>query len=195
MQAALRPYATAGVALVGASVIAVSPVIATPTSVEGARDAAVHLSALVNPIGAFEPVLQKALADVQALGQSLAADPAPILEQIIRNQATNIANLPAGIQAQIAAVPHLPELLAQAIQHQVGGVQSLGNVSEAFLQTFIGLFTGGALQQQFGDIAQELGDGNFGAGFNTLLVLTPLLLVAGDGLQNLALLTPIVEAL
>src|SRR3954447_24240374 len=45
----------------GASVIAVSPVIATPTSVEGARDAAVHLSALVNPIGAFEPVLQKAL--------------------------------------------------------------------------------------------------------------------------------------
>ena len=105
-----------------------------------------HLSALVNPIGAFEPVLQEALADVQALGQSLAADPAPILEQIIRNQATNIANLPAGIQAQIAAVPHLPELLAQAIQHQIGGVQSLGNVSEAFLQTFIGLFTGGALQ-------------------------------------------------
>ena len=195
MQAALRPYATAGVALVGASVIAVSPVIATPTSVEGAGNAAVHLSALVNPIGAFEPVLQKALADVQALGQSLAADPAPILEQIIRNQATNIANLPAGIQAQIAAVPHLPELLAQAIQHQIGGVQSLGNVSEAFLQTFIGLFTGGALQKQFADIAQEAQDGDFGAAFNALLVLTPLLLVAGDQLQNLALLTPIVEAL
>ena len=39
MQAALRPYATAGVALVGASVIAVSPVIATPTALEEARDA------------------------------------------------------------------------------------------------------------------------------------------------------------
>jgi len=59
MQAALRPYATAGVALVGASVIAVSPVIATPTALEEARDAAVHLSALVNPIDAFRPVFDE----------------------------------------------------------------------------------------------------------------------------------------
>ena len=45
MQLALRPYATAGVALVGASVIAVSPVIATPTAIEQVRDDAVALSA------------------------------------------------------------------------------------------------------------------------------------------------------
>ena len=40
MQSALRPYATAGVALVGASVIAVSPVTVTPTAAHEVRDAA-----------------------------------------------------------------------------------------------------------------------------------------------------------
>ena len=73
MQAALRPYATAGVALVGASVIAVSPVIATPTALEEARDAAVHLSALVNPIDAFRPVFEATVADLQQLGQVIGA--------------------------------------------------------------------------------------------------------------------------
>src|SRR3954471_21547240 len=64
MQLALRPYATAGVALVGASVIAVSPVAVPPTAVEQVRESAVHLSALANPFEAFQPVLQNALADL-----------------------------------------------------------------------------------------------------------------------------------
>src|SRR4051794_38707174 len=58
MQLALRPYATAGVALVGASVIAVSPVTVTPTAVQEVRDDAVYLAASVDPIAVFRELIQ-----------------------------------------------------------------------------------------------------------------------------------------
>ena len=69
MQAALRPYATAGVALVGASVIAVSPVTVPPTAVEaGPRYVRSSSPRLVNPIDAFRPVFEAALTDLQTAG-------------------------------------------------------------------------------------------------------------------------------
>ena len=69
MQAALRPYATAGVALVGASVIAVSPVTLTPTAVQEVRASAVRLSSLVNPIDVFAPLIESAIAKSRPLGR------------------------------------------------------------------------------------------------------------------------------
>ena len=110
MQAALRPYVTAGVALVGASVIAVTPVTVPPTAIE-VRDTAVQLSALTNPIDIFRPVFEQALENAQTVGQAIAANPAPILEQILANQLGNIGSIGQGLAAQIGVIPQLPELL------------------------------------------------------------------------------------
>src|ERR1700755_1197892 len=105
MQLALRPYATAGVALVGASVIAVSPVTVSPTAAQEVHDAAVRLSSVANPIDAFRPVIQAAITDLQTLGQTIGANPAPILQAILANLPNNIANLPADALAQILEIP------------------------------------------------------------------------------------------
>ena len=115
MQLALRPYATAGVALVGASVIAVSPVTVTPTAVQEVRDEAVHLSALVNPIDVFRPIIETALENAQTVGGQIADNPAPILMQVIANQLASIGNIGDGLAAQIGVIPELPALLGDTL--------------------------------------------------------------------------------
>lgn len=89
MREALRPYVTAGLALAGASVIAVAPVApppdldvsATPTS-----STDVALTALVNPVEEFIEVFQVAFQNGAAIGSRIIADPAPILTVIAENQ-------------------------------------------------------------------------------------------------------------
>ena len=125
MQPALRPYATAGVALVGASVIAVSPVTVTPTAVQEVRDKAVHLSALVNPIDVFRPIIETALENAQTVGGQIADNPAPILMQVIANQLASIGNIGDGLAAQIGVIPELPALLGDTLASQLGTVGNL----------------------------------------------------------------------
>ena len=72
MQSALRPYVTAGVALVGASAIAVSPVTVPPSAVEKVQDAAVELSALNNPIDTLRPIFEQALREAREVGATIA---------------------------------------------------------------------------------------------------------------------------
>lgn len=66
MHAALRPYVTAGVALVGASAIAVTPVAPTPPEIHIASPA-VELTAAPQPLEFYGQVLQAAIVNVQDL--------------------------------------------------------------------------------------------------------------------------------
>ncbi|CDO32508.1 hypothetical protein [Mycolicibacterium porcinum] len=90
MQLASRSYLAAGVALVGAGAIAVSP-LAPPApdvhlpAIDGSS-AAVNLTAAANPLQLWADVIGAAFENVGGLGAQLAADPAPILRQIIANQ-------------------------------------------------------------------------------------------------------------
>ncbi len=186
MQSALRPYSTAGVALVGASVIAVSPVTAPPAAIQEVRDTAVELSALVNPIDVFGPIFQAAVDNARSLGQALAAHPAPILAQILENQFNGIGNIPAAVGAQLGVLPQLPELLSDAATSELANIAGLSGVGQAFLENTIALFTGGALQNQIQLGIDAAQNGDLGGAINAL-GLIPLLFVAGDGLQNLAL--------
>ena len=128
MSLALRPYVTAGVAVVGASVIAVSPTVAPPMYVQHLdvrlsaaarnlsprpvveqffRTAAVSeiaVGTLENPLmaptseglsgappfpnllGQWAGIITEAVSNIGQLGQLIASDPAPILQQIIQNQ-------------------------------------------------------------------------------------------------------------
>lgn len=154
MQTAVRSYLTAGVALAGAGVIAVSPIAPTPTDVQlpaiHASSAAVTLNALANPLDAWTQTLTKAGTNLQALGEQLLSSPAPILQTVISNQIGNAAvvenaiktygdllgstlqDLPAALQAasDLAAQGHITDAmdgLTQALLPAIVGVLDLMN--------------------------------------------------------------------
>src|SRR5882757_370907 len=113
MQVASRPRLNAGIAVVGASVIAVCPLAPQMPDVHlpSVQSAAVELasavsaiaSPVVTPIEQWTQVVQAAVANLGPLGQQLAADPAPILQQILANQSANAAILStAGAAASTA---------------------------------------------------------------------------------------------
>jgi hypothetical protein len=195
MQTALRPYATAGVALVGASVIAVSPVTVTQTAAQ-VRDAGVQLSALQNPIDAFGPVFETAVADLQALGQAIAANPAPILQSILGNLPGNIADLPGNVLAQLLEIPQIPGQLPGQIGASLAGIESLVGPIQTFLQDVITAVVstdpnaGGVLIPQLQIIFQALQSGDFGTAFGDLSVL-PLAPILNPLLNNFMLLPQI----
>lgn len=90
MQITVRSYLTAGVALAGASVIAVSPVVVTTSDTTIAAlptsSVAVELTAAVNPITAWVDALAAAAQNVGSIGNAVLQDPAPLLRQLLRNQ-------------------------------------------------------------------------------------------------------------
>src|SRR5690606_34011589 len=91
MLASIRPYATAGVALVGAGVIAVTPVAPPPADIQVSRQA-VALSAISNPgdpVVAYGELIANTIGSLQGLGGQFAADPAPVLVKILQNQIAN----------------------------------------------------------------------------------------------------------
>ncbi|OBK05386.1 MULTISPECIES: hypothetical protein [Mycolicibacterium] len=100
MQVAARPYFAAGIALFGASAIAISPV-APPMpdiAVPAISSAAVNLSAATDPIQAYIDLFSNTFANVQArIGDEL-ADPAPILQQVVANQIDSAANIATALQ-------------------------------------------------------------------------------------------------
>ncbi|MGW4097034.1 hypothetical protein [Mycobacterium sp. NPDC004974] len=90
MQLASRSYLAAGVALVGAGAIAVSPLAPPVPDVHlpaiDVSSAAVNLTAAANPLELWADVIGAAFQNLGGLGGQVAADPAPVLRQIIANQ-------------------------------------------------------------------------------------------------------------
>lgn len=88
MQLTARSYLTAGVAAVGASAIALSPVAPPMPDVQvpAISSAAVELSAAVDPLQAWTSLFTNTAENVTTLGGQIFADPAPILTQVLKNQ-------------------------------------------------------------------------------------------------------------
>lgn len=90
MQLALRPFTTAGIALVGAGVIAVSPLAPPPgTTATQTSTAPVVLTAsssFVDPIAYWGDVLELAGANLSTHFDAAIADPFPVVSQIVENQ-------------------------------------------------------------------------------------------------------------
>ncbi len=86
MHAAVRPYVTGGIALAGASLIAVSPVapplpdIHLPNPAQVA--ASVELAAFVNPISTLVDAIQTSINNLATTGGQVLANPFPVLQQI-----------------------------------------------------------------------------------------------------------------
>ncbi|SBS78675.1 conserved exported hypothetical protein [uncultured Mycobacterium sp.] len=135
MNAAVRPYATAGVALLGASVIAISP-LAPPMPAGQAMQrtvssVSVELSAAVNPIENWVQVFQKSAANLGAIGQQIAASPAPILSQIVANQIASLKALQTAFNSGAATLKLIFDGIPGAIATARGQLQS-GDIVGAF---------------------------------------------------------------
>jgi hypothetical protein len=104
IQLKVRHYATAGVALMGASAIAIAPV-APPTPDVLVADRAVQLSATIDPITPWLNVFNNAEVNVAALVDTWLEAPAPVVQQIIANQLRYLGELPdvGAILGQVVA--------------------------------------------------------------------------------------------
>ena len=111
MHAAVRPYFTGGIALVGASVIAVSPIapplpdIHLPNPAQVAKE--VELAAFVNPITTLVDVIQTSINNLSTTGGQVLADPFPVLQQLGVNQlgfANTLGTAAQGLANAIASL-------------------------------------------------------------------------------------------
>jgi hypothetical protein len=129
MQLAVRSYLTAGVALVGAGAIAISPISLAPPEVHvpsiHAAAMTVDLAAAVDPITEWVQVLTTTFNNVAALGSQVQSDPAPILQQFITNQLAYAAIVaPALEQAAgsvVAGLSSIPQTLLTAATQLAAG--------------------------------------------------------------------------
>jgi hypothetical protein len=136
MHAAVRPFVTGGIALVGASVIAVSP-IAPPLSdihlpSPAQVTAAAELAAFVNPIGNLVNVISTSVNNLGTTAGQIIADPVPVLQQIVANQlgiANTLGTAAQGVINSIATSTFpasLQTALGQLAQGDINGaVQTL----------------------------------------------------------------------
>jgi hypothetical protein len=138
MYAAVRPYASAGIALVGAGVIAVSPLAPPMPHVQAlqraASSAGVELDAVVNPIEQWVQVLQAAGANLGAIGQEISDNPFPILDQVIANQVANAQQFGASLQTNVGLINSNLQVLQKSLPKIAAQLQA-GNFTGA-LDTF-----------------------------------------------------------
>lgn len=136
MQLVAHPAVTAGFALAGAGLFAITPVsFPLPT----VRIAAVQLASSFDPITPWEDVLTSASANATALFAEWSAAPFPMLQQIVANQIGYLGELPdlQTIYGQIS--DHL-----QAAGH-AAVAPDLGLLNTAHLDALSGDIAGGII--------------------------------------------------
>jgi hypothetical protein len=154
LQLALRHYVTSGIALVGASVIAITPVQPVPSALSDMHVPAVYaadvqLAAVLNPFEVFAPIVGQAVSNAQVIGQKVLENPMPILRALALNQLDGAGTLMglgmdvgAALAAMVLAVPGNIQTAIGLLQ--AGQVdQALKVVENGFVSPFIPLFMTG----------------------------------------------------
>lgn len=125
--ATIRPYLNAGVALVGAGVIAAAPVAAPApphVSLPTIRSAEVALTAAVNPLEAYGQLLNNTFQNIGLLtNQTFQNGIAPLLSQVLKNQQTMLQGLGKALQdsLQISNTNSIPAVLQRAVNQLANG--------------------------------------------------------------------------
>jgi hypothetical protein len=137
MQITVRSQLTAGIAMVGAAAIAIAPIQPSMAHVQvpSLHSASVELAAFANPIEAWVQVLGAAAANVGALGQTVLADPAPVLKQLFTNQFANAAVLGDAGQQTVTALVALVQGLPAAIEAAIATGNAVDAVNSLVLYT------------------------------------------------------------
>lgn len=149
MYVSARSYLTAGIALFGASAIALTPITpSTPMpdiALPAVSSVTVDLTSTANPIALWAEVLAQAAENVAGIGQDWLSDPAPILRQIITNQIGNADTIVKAGQGVVAGLtnyftPGNPNGF-QASVEKIAGLLAAGNIAEAFSVASFDFFT------------------------------------------------------
>lgn len=161
MQLALRPYMSTGVALLGSSLIAV-----TPVAVPEIQHHDVHLTATDFPLITPEELITDTSANLSALQAQWAADPFPVLTQMMVNQAGYAQDLTTALQG-----------VGSSLESTLQGLP-------AVLQTaFTDLASGDVFNAVVGP-EQYLLDGFIGAGLPLAEGISPILQGITTNLSN-----------
>lgn len=210
MQTAVRSSLTTGVALMGAGVIALSPVTHQPAPdlhLPALHASAVQLAAQVNPITQWGQIITEALQNTKGLVTEVIADPAPVLGQVVRNQIASAVTVGGSVRDYVVAVGQqlgaTPESLKQAFQQLAAGqvADAVQTLYSAVLTPFVlPILTTSILtdvQAAFRKPVQNMlnvidtaitspsGAGwVLAAGFPLLAVMSDVVTATGDGLQN-----------
>jgi len=211
MQIAVRSSLTTGVALMGAGVIALSPVTHQPMPdlhLPAIHASAVQLTAQVNPITQWGQIITEALQNTKGLVTEVIADPAPVLGQVVRNQIASAVTVGGSVRDYLVAVGQqlatTPESLQQAFQQLAAGhvADAVQTLYSAVLTPFVlPILTTSILtdvQAAFRKPVQNMlnvidtaitspsGAGwVLAAGFPLLAVMSDVVTATGDGLQNI----------
>lgn len=182
MHATIRPYVTTGLALVGAGVIAVTPLASTPVqsqahspAVPVSQSAAVKLMAMQQSVPeVYADVFQRATQNAQLLATAYAEDPAPILSAILGNFGNG------GTKAELTLVG------SDQSTTPIGGVINLLSNPQfaiGLTLTMVGpvISTVGATGVAIQSVVQALGTGDVNA-VVTALAIAPATVL--DGLLN-----------
>jgi hypothetical protein len=161
MQGALRPYVTASVALLGSSLIAVTPVAANDI-----QRRAVQLSAVDFPLITPEELLTDTTDNLSALQAQWAVDPFPVLTQMMVNQAEYAQDLTTALQGA-----------GSALENTLQGLP-------AVLQTAFTDFTSGDIFNAVVGPEQYLINGVIGAGLPLAGGISPILQGITTNLSN-----------
>ncbi|MGH3970349.1 MAG: hypothetical protein ACRDTV_20055, partial [Mycobacterium sp.] len=128
-----RPYLAASVTLVGATLIAASPVTPNVAAIQerAVRLASSDLISLADPTGGWSDVFTEAFANIQQIGSEITADPTPVLSQIIDNQTAFTDTLDTNLQTIGSTLSTFgSQGLPQALQDFVTSIEA-GDFSDA----------------------------------------------------------------
>lgn len=207
MPKSIRPWVTAGVAVVGAGVIAVAPFEPAQHAEVRIANSAIDLSAAPNPFDYYPQVVDRALANADDRLDEYLSDPFPILQAIAKNQHKGIADI-VGAAADLDAVAVVRALLRAVGQPVVSLAKVLGSgepfeTAASLLVRLVppivsGVFGAGAA---VADVVKALVDLDIVGAVNAVINI-PARVVDGllngriDGItdENLGLLTPVIEA-
>ena len=135
MHTAVRPYFTGGIALVGASVIAVSPIapplpdIHLPDPAQVAKE--VELAAFVNPLATLVDVIQTSINNLATTGGQALADPFPVLQQLAANGLGYAGTLGTAAQGLVSALGSFATSTLPTTLQTAFGQLAMGDVAGA----------------------------------------------------------------
>lgn len=190
MQRALRPYVTTGIALVGAGVIAVTPVTAPPPEV--------HLPAVTlaaNPVvDAYGQLLQNTWTNLQAVGSQAWNQGMPILEQFLVNTRANL-DIAAKVPPQIFDALKYSAQQIRPTLDAAGAQLRAGQVGDAINTLWSGLVINPLVGVAFPVLNTLQIPVNMAKTFARVVEALPSAILIGVGLPVLSTVTAVVNSL
>lgn len=146
MEGAVRAYVTAGLALVGAGIIAVPPGLAPSPELKVTE---IHLAA-ADGITAYVDLFGDTFGNLSRIGGELVSNPVPILTQIATNQLGAWTNVVDGLQTSVTGLADYvtgdtPNSLVPLLQSAFDTILD-GNIANGFSDAFNAALLAPALQ-------------------------------------------------